>query len=605
MLAKPPFRDFIRQQLSRSNLSTKTLDRFTTPGNMTLFEQAITHKSISSRNYELFELKGDLYLNYCIAKYIQNKHPKVKSLGWLSKLKHYLQSVAALPRIARNIGIQKHLQIRGDFTPQQRENILDDVIESFFGVIVHISGEHQGAAFAVCYGILASMLDELNIKLHYQDFFDTKTRLKEIFDSQKWGHLRFRSFRNDGLVSVTVYRDPQIEVARGGYKPTEEEAERDAISKALIIHADKEKIPSPFVYTPKAGEILAPTLDKPMPVLPNLESWFIQILDYANIASPKDFTTKRCLDMVQQSLVSERYASTHNNYLYKFNGDTLGDLLVTSYVAQHTKVTDVGLLTKMRHSIVKTHPFALFWDTFGFEKVAYAGQRNTENTDLAEPTRLDMDWVVRAFLECLVQVIDQEKIFGVGFGIVLNMMFSFFQEVGLKTDTSVIYDPITELSVLFKRKDWYFSTKKNIDHIYDIEKKEHLAILKDGNGEEIARATGKDKREAKYAVAEKGIKILSGKQVEKPQITQKVVTIKTEPLHAKPISDRDNTLVELYQILLATSPLDIKAFAKFPKSEMLALDVGARTFASKRFKELTGRNVSVYGEGGKFWIKLI
>ena len=87
--------------------------------------------------------------------------------------------------------------------------MLEDCVESFIGVTEMMIDDvcRPGVGHAVVYDILKSIFDEIAISLKYEDLYDSKTRLKELFDYHKTtlGKLKYRNERNSETGFFTAY----------------------------------------------------------------------------------------------------------------------------------------------------------------------------------------------------------------------------------------------------------------------------------------------------------------------------------------------------------------------------------------------------------------
>ena len=76
--------------------------------------------------------------------------------------------------------------ISSDAYTQQYEldDLLEDVFEAFFGATECILDNHFqiGAGYTACYAMIERFMHTIPISLKYKDLYDSKTRLKELFD---------------------------------------------------------------------------------------------------------------------------------------------------------------------------------------------------------------------------------------------------------------------------------------------------------------------------------------------------------------------------------------------------------------------------------------
>lgn len=203
----PQFTNFVYTLLRfRCNLKESTVTRFFIENkeSMTLFRQAFIHSSFDPEtNYELLEFEGDGVIGSAVVQYIRRKYPDVVSVRFNTRLKHTLVSGKVLARMAIANGFEEFLVISADFQvyiesfPNKWDceaygAAYEDTVEATCGVIMSVLNKYtaQGVGDAACYNFISSLLDEYDISLKYEDLFDAKSRLKEIFDAQGWNSVQ-------------------------------------------------------------------------------------------------------------------------------------------------------------------------------------------------------------------------------------------------------------------------------------------------------------------------------------------------------------------------------------------------------------------------------
>lgn len=219
------FKDFIRKLLQTCNLKPEHIDFFTTPVNLHEYARAFTHGSYDPRfNYELYEFQGDVTVNNVIVAYIRKRFPHITSIGYLTRIKHTLVSKKQLAWIASEAGFAKHIRYGPDMEESLRENpdlirnkdwlsMLEDTVEAFIGCTVELADTKWviGTGYNIAYCLLANFLDRLKISTRYEDVFDPKSRLKEIFDKMRWP---FDAGRPPHKPPIDHYWDPDARTAR-------------------------------------------------------------------------------------------------------------------------------------------------------------------------------------------------------------------------------------------------------------------------------------------------------------------------------------------------------------------------------------------------------
>ena len=147
-----------------------------------LFEQAITHRSASSRNNERLEFLGDAVLDFVISEIVFRARPE-SAEGDLSKLRASLVKDASLAELALELGLGEHLILGSGERKtggHRRESILADALEAIFGAVYLDAG--FDAAKSVIETVYAERLQALP---DVRDLRDSKTRLQEWLQARK------------------------------------------------------------------------------------------------------------------------------------------------------------------------------------------------------------------------------------------------------------------------------------------------------------------------------------------------------------------------------------------------------------------------------------
>jgi len=520
------FKIFITKILSRSNLSNTTLNKFTSDQNMKLFLQAFTDRSFSATsNFELFEFRGDVYINFIAARYVRNRFPKIVSMDWLSRLKIILQSKITLPIIAEKLSFRKFIRISGTIPREKELQILEDVVEAFFGVIVIIAGEHKGAASAISYEILSSLYDDIDIKLDIDLIIELKNRVKEIFDSQKWGEVIYQTYPWKGGFITKIYKNTDQKkelIMESDIFLDKESSIKNARDKVINKFKEFEKVRNPFVQKPKKDAI---DLEIPTEITNDFTKWWKKMLLYSGIIEDKIslFMGKKNIQIIRNSFISPKYSNTYNYSLNKFEGNAIVDAILVEFILKNTKISNEGTLSKIRHSITKSDLYSDFAKKFDMIQFAMLKPIIQDEIILDKPVlknvafdNQDYNELTRAFIGAFVSVIDSKCGFGIGYEMAYRMLTKYFISINLKVDSSVISDPITDLKELYTKKGWLFDSRgtKTMDYIIT-EDNIHRITLHDGTVSRkiLAIGEGKTKQEAKLEAVKKGLQKL--KETEK------------------------------------------------------------------------------------------
>ena len=110
-----------------------------------LLDEALSHRSCGSHNYERLEFLGDSFLNFVIAAELYNRRQD-EDEGALSRLRASLVRQSTLAEIARELNLGNFLNLgvgelrSGGF---RRDSILSDVVESIIGAVLLDAGHEK------------------------------------------------------------------------------------------------------------------------------------------------------------------------------------------------------------------------------------------------------------------------------------------------------------------------------------------------------------------------------------------------------------------------------------------------------------------------------
>lgn len=141
-----------------------------------LLTEALTHRSLGSRNYERLEFLGDSILNFVVASLLFAARPDDNE-GNLSRLRSRVVRGETLARVARRLGLGEHLLVgEGELKSggYMRDSILADALEAILGAIYLDGG--FGACAAVIGAVFGPVIESLP---DAEALKDPKTRLQE------------------------------------------------------------------------------------------------------------------------------------------------------------------------------------------------------------------------------------------------------------------------------------------------------------------------------------------------------------------------------------------------------------------------------------------
>lgn len=182
------FTQFIINMLEMGKLKTHYIELLTNKNSLALYDIAFTHPSANSgQNYELFEFLGDSSLNKAIVWYLFRRFPQLNcpaGVKILSRLKINLVSKKMFADIGDHMNAWPFISASVEIKQNKMKKLLEDCLEAFIGVTEYIIDTkiRRDAGYSIIYNIIEAWFDKLDISLKYEDLFDAKTRLKELFD---------------------------------------------------------------------------------------------------------------------------------------------------------------------------------------------------------------------------------------------------------------------------------------------------------------------------------------------------------------------------------------------------------------------------------------
>ena len=169
--------------------------------------KCITHKSMDMvNNYELDEAIGDKILNMLIILWLRNTF-KFEDVAGLTRLSDAFHSgTFMIHHFARLLQLDKIIIIENEINEIKNKQPLEDVVESFFSYILFlfetIISENNnmksiGLPIDIIYNMVASIMQDVNIKEMRNLIFPPVTTLKELYTKEfgKDGTKYFKTFK--------------------------------------------------------------------------------------------------------------------------------------------------------------------------------------------------------------------------------------------------------------------------------------------------------------------------------------------------------------------------------------------------------------------------
>ena len=182
------FQYLIRKILKNAKIKDHYIDALLDEDGFKKYDIAFTSKSANETdNYEVYEQLGDLSANKFIVSYMYRKFPKLKCsecVKIVARLRILYGSKQTFCVIAENLGFWPFISADEEQRNTEKKKLLEDTFEAFIGVTELMIDEkiRYNVGYAIVYEVLHSVFETVNISLKYEDLYDAKTRLKELFD---------------------------------------------------------------------------------------------------------------------------------------------------------------------------------------------------------------------------------------------------------------------------------------------------------------------------------------------------------------------------------------------------------------------------------------
>lgn len=206
------FKNLLIRILKRGKVNDTIIDKILDEEGIRLCEIAFTHPSVDNdSNYEYLEFLGDGVINTAIVWYISKRFPQLKGskgVKILARLKINLISKKSFSKCAQNLNLWDYISCSETIRNTCKKKVMEDVFEALFGSITYLMDTKifQSSGYAVVYAIVSNLFDEMNISLKYEDLFDARTRIKELFDFYKdIGELKYETRKENAVFFTEAY----------------------------------------------------------------------------------------------------------------------------------------------------------------------------------------------------------------------------------------------------------------------------------------------------------------------------------------------------------------------------------------------------------------
>jgi len=203
---------------------------------ITLLDEALTHRSFASKNNERLEFLGDGILNFVIADELYKAYPDVQE-GDLSRLRANLVNKESLAVIANKLKLGDVIKLgsgelkSGGF---RRPSILADAVESILGS-VYCDGGFQPARDL----IIRLYTDRLASPTDLQSLKDPKTQLQELLQARRYSLPDYQVTDITGQAHAQIFHVrctiEKIKIEVNGEGKSRRKAEQVAAEKAIKL----------------------------------------------------------------------------------------------------------------------------------------------------------------------------------------------------------------------------------------------------------------------------------------------------------------------------------------------------------------------------------
>lgn len=203
------------------------------PGNLKLFERAVTHASAGRDSYDRLEFLGDRVLGLVIAGWLYERFPDEPE-GMLSKRLNALVSRETCAEVGRALGVPGQIRL-GKQAREDRasdsENVVGDVVESLIGALFIDSG--IGAAQDFIRQSWAPYVD--NQKRAPQH---PKSALQELAADRSLAPPHYETVSRTGAHHAPTFRI-RVSIKGGGEAEAEGSSKQDAETAAAAALLEK------------------------------------------------------------------------------------------------------------------------------------------------------------------------------------------------------------------------------------------------------------------------------------------------------------------------------------------------------------------------------
>lgn len=211
------FKKFIEARLRP--LPHKYVKILTDDESLKIYRQSFTSAAVDPvNNYEYYEQMGDVTANKFLVYYFYKRFPVLKCTAGVkvvARLKINYGSKKVFSELARKEGFWDWIDASEEEFSKCPIDLLEDTFEAFVGATESILDERvePGVGAVAAELFLKRIFDAVDVSLKYKSLYDSKTRLKELFDlfgdqlgKIKYSELREYDAAGNQVTTSRVYR---------------------------------------------------------------------------------------------------------------------------------------------------------------------------------------------------------------------------------------------------------------------------------------------------------------------------------------------------------------------------------------------------------------
>ena len=256
------FKSVILSVITKGNLKLQYTQWLMSDESLKIFNDVFTSNTANVlENYEVYEQLGDITVKKFIVWYMYKRFPQLncaQGVKIVARLRINYCSKQSFAQIAESLGFWSFITASEEERNHNKKPLLEDTLEAFFGAVEFIIDKHTltGVGYAVVFDILETIFNNLHISLKYEDLYDAKTRLKELFDfsGDKLGTIKYEDDRNlDEKITLScIYQiTPQnnkVKIGEGSASLKADAQQRAAHKAILFLKNQGYTKPVPEVY---------------------------------------------------------------------------------------------------------------------------------------------------------------------------------------------------------------------------------------------------------------------------------------------------------------------------------------------------------------------